>query len=123
MLKHSVDRRVCVESLTHILVLMTTATKREAQEIAQNLLEKQLIACANICGPVESRFQWQGRIEKAEEFMVLMKSDQQLFPKLARAAKKMHSYEVPEILAVPIIKGFQPYMKWLTASLQTHGES
>jgi len=112
-----------VKLLTHILVLMTTATKREAQKIAQKLLGECLIACANIYGPVESRFLWQGKTEKAREFLVLMKSSRELFPKLAEAAKEMHSYEVPEILAVPIVEGFKPYLEWLNTTLKASGES
>lgn len=112
-----------MKSATHVLVLMTTATKREAQKIAQNLLAKRLIACANIYGPVESCYRWQGKIERAEEFLVLMKSNQQLFAKLASTVKELHSYEVPEILAIPIIEGFRPYLDWLDASLTNSGES
>jgi periplasmic divalent cation tolerance protein len=68
---------------------------------------------------VESEFWWQGKIDKAKEFLVIMKSDEKLFEKLSRAVKEMHSYEVPEILAVPIVKGWQPYLDWLSASLQS----
>jgi len=108
--------------MTNIMVFMTTATKQEAKKIIQNLLDRRLIACANIAGPVESHFRWQSKIEKAEEFLVLMKSNQKLFAKLAKAIKEMHSYKVPEILAIPIVEGFQPYLKWLNASLATSGE-
>lgn len=100
---------------------MTASTKSEAQKIAQNLLHKSLIACANIYGPVESRYWWQNKIEKSKEFIVLMKSNQKLFNKLSKAIKKVHSYEVPEILAVPIVEGFQPYLDWLSASLANTG--
>lgn len=108
--------------MTNILVFMTTANRREAKKIAQNLLNRRLIACANIYGPVESHFWWQNKIEKAEEFLVLMKSNQKLFTKLSKAIKEMHSYEVPEILAIPIIEGFQPYLEWLDTSLADSGE-
>lgn len=109
--------------MTNILVFLTTANKREAQKIAQNLLNRRLIACANIYGPIESHFWWQNKIEKAEEFLVLMKSNQKLFAKLAKAVKEMHSYEMPEIIATPIVEGFQPYLKWLNSSLADSGES
>jgi len=104
--------------LTNILVLITTSTRREAQRIAQSLLQKRLIACANIHGPVDSHFWWQDKIEKAEEFLVLMKSSQKLFARLTKAVKEVHSYAVPEILAVPIVEGFQPYLDWLNATLR-----
>lgn len=108
--------------MTNILVLTTTATRREAQEIARSLLQKRLIACANIYGAVESHYWWQSKIEVAKEFIVFMKSEQRLFQKLAAAVKEMHSYDVPEILAVPIVEGFQPYLEWLNANLASVGE-
>jgi periplasmic divalent cation tolerance protein len=101
-----------------IMVFVTVASKQEAKGIVRLLLRKRLIACANILGPVKSEFWWQSKIDKAKEFLVLMKSDEKLFEKLSRAVKEMHSYEVPEIVAVPIVKGWQPYMDWLNASLQ-----
>src|SRR3972149_248744 len=103
--------------MANIIVLMTTASKPEAQKIIQNLLERRLIACANIFGPVESHFWWQSKIEQAEEFLVLMKSNRKLFPKLTKAINEMHSYDVPEILAVPIIEGFPLYLKWRNSVL------
>lgn len=108
--------------MTSIVVFMTTATKREAQKIAQNLLDRRLIACANIYGPVESHFRWQNKIEKAKEFLVLMKSSQKLFAKLSKTVKEMHSYDVPEILALEIVEGFPPYLEWLNAALANPGE-
>jgi len=108
--------------MANILVFMTTANKREAKKIAQNLLNRRLIACANIYGPVESHFLWQNKIEKTKEFLVLMKSNQKLFTKLSKTIKEMHSYEVPEILAIPIVEGFQPYLEWLGSSLADSGE-
>jgi len=103
--------------MTAIVVLLATATKQEAQRIVQECLGKHLIACANIIGSVESQFWWQQKIEKAREFLVFMKSDEKLFDRLSEAIKEMHSYEVPEILALPIVKGWSPYLEWLNTSL------
>lgn len=111
----------CEVIVTNVLVFMTTASKREAEKIAKALLNRRLIACANISGPIASHFWWKGKIEKAEEFLVLMKSNQRLFDKLAKAVKEMHSYDVPEILAVSIAEGFQPYLEWLRGSLEESG--
>src|SRR3972149_7570924 len=108
--------------MTSILVFVTTADKREAHKIVKKLLDRHLIACANIIGPVESHFRWQNKIEKAEELLVIMKSNQKLFADLSKAVKEMHSYEVPEILAVPIVEGYQPYLEWLNASLADSGD-
>jgi len=108
--------------MMNILVLVTTADKREAEKTVKKLLDRHLIACANIIGPVESHFWWQNKIEKAEELLVIMKSNQKLFADLSKAVKEMHSYEVPEILAVPIVEGYQPYLEWLNASLADSGD-
>jgi periplasmic divalent cation tolerance protein len=104
--------------MSYIIVLMTTATKKEAENMARNLLNQRLIACANIVGPVSSLFWWKEKISQENEFLVLMKTSADLFKKLATAVKQMHSYEVPEIIAVSITKGEQSYLEWLSGSLQ-----
>jgi len=86
-------------------VIMTTSTKKEAIKIVRCLLEKRLIACANIIGSVSSLFWWKDKIDEATEFLVLMKSHSKLFDKLSRKVKKIHGYEVPEILALRYIWG------------------
>ncbi len=104
--------------MPYIIVLMTTATKKEAENIARNLLNQRLIACANIVGPVSSLFWWKEKINRENEFLVLMKTRSDLFEKLATTIKQMHSYEIPEIIAVPITKGEQTYLEWLSGSLR-----
>ncbi len=107
--------------MSHIVVLVTTATREEAEKIMSHLLEQKLIACANIIGPVSSLFWWKGKINRQSEFLVLMKTRSSLFEKLARTIKQMHSYEEPEIIAVPITKGEQSYLNWLSRSLEKGG--
>jgi len=102
----------------HIIVMVTTASKKEAETIAQRLLEAKLIACANIIGPVSSRFLWSGKIDKAEEYLVFMKSRRDLFEKLSESVKASHSYEVPEIIAFPIVAGSKAYLGWLDSCLR-----
>jgi periplasmic divalent cation tolerance protein len=102
----------------YIIVLVTTANKEEAEKIAQHLLEARLIACANIIGPVQSHFQWSGKLEKAEEYLILMKSRRDFFAKLSEAMKALHSYEVPEILVLPVVEGSKAYMDWLGSCLK-----
>jgi len=106
------------QNMTNIIVLMTTATKQEAQRIVRLLLDKHLIACGNTLGPVESQFWWREKIGKANEFLVLMKSDEKLFEKLSKTIKETHSYQIPEILALPIVEGWPPYLEWLNATLR-----
>ena len=93
--------------------MVTTGSKAEAETIAQRLLEANLIACANIIGPIQSHFRWSGKIEKAEEYLVIMKSRRNLFGKLSETVKILHSYEVPEIIAFPVIDGLPSYLNWL----------
>lgn len=101
----------------YIIVLVTTANKQEAEKIAQRLLEAKLIACANIIDSVASHFHWSGRNEKTQECLMLMKSRRDLFEKLAETVKTLHSYEVPEILALPIVDGSKAYLDWLDSCL------
>ena len=101
----------------YIIVMVTTANKQEAENIAQRLLKERLIACANIIGPVSSLFHWAGKIEKAEEYLIFMKSREDLFEKLAETVKALHSYEVPEILVLPIVDGSRAYLDWLGSCL------
>ena len=101
-----------------IIVMVTTASKGEAETIAQRLLEIKLIACANIIGPVSSRFLWSGKIDKAEEYLVFMKSRRDLFEKLSESVKALHSYEVPEIIAFPVVAGSKAYLDWWDSCLR-----
>ena len=103
--------------ISHIIVVVTTSSKAEAERVTQSLLEARLIACANIVGPVQSLFHWSGKINKAEEYLILMKSRKGLFGKLSAVVKASHSYDVPEIIALPIIDGSKPYLDWLSNCL------
>jgi periplasmic divalent cation tolerance protein len=98
-------------------VIVTTANKQEAEKIAQHLLNKRLIACANIIGPVTSLFHWSGKTEHAEEYLALLKSRNDLFEKLTETVKALHSYDVPEILAIPVVGGSKEYVDWLGSCL------
>jgi periplasmic divalent cation tolerance protein len=101
----------------HIIVLVATSNKREAEKIAKTLLDERLIACANIIGPAYSLFWWRGKIDEAKEHLILMKTRKDLFEKLSEIVKALHSYEIPEIIALPITEGFKPYIEWLDESL------
>jgi periplasmic divalent cation tolerance protein len=98
---------------SYIIAVVTTASKREAEKIVRHLLDDKLIACANIIGPVSSLFHWSGKIEVAEEYLIVMKSRGDLFEKLSEGVKALHSYKVPEILALPVVKGSAEYLGWL----------
>ena len=105
--------------MTYIVVLVTASSKEEAERIVNALLKEKLIACANIFGPVSSNFWWKGKINSAEEYMVFMKTDEELFEELAERVRQLHSYEVPEIIALPIIKGFRKYLEWIEENVKS----
>ena len=97
----------------YIAIFVTTNDKEEAERICQLLLNEHLIACANIVGPVTSFFYWVGKAEKAEECLIVMKSSRDLFDQITEHVRRSHSYEVPEVLAVPIVKGSKAYLDWM----------
>jgi periplasmic divalent cation tolerance protein len=97
----------------YIIILVTTANKAEAEKIAQTLLKERLIACANIINPVTSFFYWSSKVDKCDECLVIMKSRMDLFAELSERVKGLHSYEVPEILTLPIVDGSKAYLGWM----------
>jgi periplasmic divalent cation tolerance protein len=110
------------EPMSYVVVIITTPNKEDAVKIVRSLLKERLIACANIVGPVSSLFWWQGKIDEENEFLVFMKSHKNLFERLSERVKEIHSYDVPEIIALPIIDGSPPYLDWLKTSLQQVSE-
>jgi len=107
------------KDMPHIMVFMTTSTKEEADRIVRQLLNRRLIACANTLSLVKSQYWWKDKIEETNELLVVMKTQEKLFNKLAETVRQLHSYEMPEILALPITKGWPPYLKWLDSVLET----
>jgi periplasmic divalent cation tolerance protein len=98
---------------SYIQITTTTETKEEAQKIANYLVEQKLAACVQITGPITSVYRWKGKVENAQEWLCMIKTREELFSKVETAIKKMHSYETPEIVAVPIVKGSKEYLIWL----------
>ena len=102
----------------HIVVLVTAKDKAEAQKIARGLLNAKLIACANIMEGVQSLFWWQGKIDEAGEALLIMKSKKTVFKKIVAKVKSLHSYDTPEVIALPIIDGNLEYLKWVDQSVR-----
>jgi len=102
--------------ISYIVILITAKDKKEASKIARGLLEAKLIACANIVDGVESLFWWQGRIDSSKEVLLVLKTKQNLFKKVTAKVKSLHSFQIPEIIALPIIKGSEEYLNWLNTS-------
>jgi periplasmic divalent cation tolerance protein len=98
---------------SYIQIMTTTETKEEAEKIAQYLVEQKLAACVQITGPIVSTYRWKGNVETACEWLCLIKTREGLYDKVETAIKKLHSYETPEIIAIPIIKGSSEYLSWL----------
>ena len=97
-----------------LLVLTTCSSQKEATKIARSLVDLRLAACVNILAArVESIYQWKGRTESAKEFLLIDKTSRRRLKALHREIKRLHSYEVPEIIAVPVVKGSADYLKWL----------
>jgi len=101
----------------YIVVLVTTKDKNQATKIAKGLLEAKLIACANIIGGVHSLFWWQGKIDSSKEVLLILKSKKSLFKKIEAKVKSLHSYQTPEIIALPIVDGSKPYLDWINSSI------
>lgn len=97
----------------YIVILVTCANKIEARRISKGLLRQRLCACVNIAGSVESSFWWKGKIDKAKELLLVIKSKKEKLAKIIKLVKSLHSYEVPEIIALPIITGYKPYLEWI----------
>ena len=89
--------------------------------MARLLVEQRLAACVSVVPGVRSFYRWKGAIESAGEWLLLVKSSRALFPELSAALERAHSYEVPEVLALPVIEGASNYLNWMTASLRTEG--
>jgi periplasmic divalent cation tolerance protein len=100
----------------NVVIFVTTANKKEAEKIASSLVKEKLAACVNIMENVHSLFWWQGRVDEAYEALLIVKTRKALLSKLIKKVKSLHSYEVPEIIALPIIAGNREYLQWLNES-------
>jgi len=96
-----------------VVVFITTATAEEAQRIANILVSGRKAACVNIVPQVHSRFWWQGKIDSADEALMVVKTKAALLDEIIKLVKENHSYEVPEIVALPIVGGNRDYLKWI----------
>lgn len=104
--------------LSAVVILSTCRDSVEAERISRAILEKRLAACVNIV-PVRSRYVWKGSIEEAEEDLLIIKTRGDKFRQVEKLVKAMHSYEVPELIALKVLKGSKPYLDWLLESART----
>lgn len=102
----------------YILAFITASSQKEASNIARALVKNKLAACVNILGKVRSFFWWQGKIERADEALLIIKSKKTKLPRIIKLVRAMHSYQVPEIITLPITGGYKPYLRWIDASVR-----
>jgi periplasmic divalent cation tolerance protein len=96
-----------------IVVYVTAGSPAEGDRLARALVEEHLAACVNRIGPVQSVYRWQGKVEQSEEELLIIKTRNSQFAALAKMIHELHSYTVPEIIALPIIEGSDGYLRWL----------
>jgi periplasmic divalent cation tolerance protein len=101
-----------------IVVLSTCATEVDAERLARALVAGRLAACVNVLPGVRSFYHWKGEIESGAECLLLIKTSRELFPAVSAEMAKLHPYEVPELLALPVVDGAENYLSWFHANLR-----
>src|SRR5215470_970548 len=99
------------------LVLTTASSSEESKKIARALVETRLAACVNIIPEIESVYRWNGSVEAAQEYLLLIKTTAEAFPAVREKIKQLHSYEVPECIALAVDEGSAAYLKWIDTSV------
>ncbi len=107
----------------YIQVVTTTEHREEAESIARALVEERLAACVQVIGPISSIYRWRGAIQSAQEWQCWIKSRRDLYDQIEETIRRLHPYEVPEILAVPVLAGSASYLTWLDDEVRTAGGS
>ena len=97
----------------YIQVFTTVEKREDANRIASIVVNKRVAACTQILGPIHSTYWWKGKVEEAGEWLLMMKTRQDQFTALEKEIKAVHPYEVPEITALPIVAGSEPYLQWI----------
>jgi len=104
--------------MKYIQIFTTAGSKTEAEKIAKLLVTKKLAACVQIVGSIKSFYRWKGKIESAKEWLCIIKSETGKYSAIEKAIKPIHSYETPEIIAMPISTGSKDYLSWLREGLR-----
>jgi periplasmic divalent cation tolerance protein len=105
-----------------VVILSTCATQQEAEKLARVLLEARLAACVNVIPLIRSFYRWKGAIESADECLLIVKSSRELIGSIGAVLEREHPYEVPELLALPVVEGAANYLNWLLANLRSGPE-
>ena len=105
-----------------VVVFVTCGSAEEGRRIARALVEERLAACVNVSAPIRSLYRWEGRVCDDQEVLLVIKSSRLLFDRLRRTVEKLHSYQVPEVICLPVIDGSPNYLNWLADAVASPGE-
>jgi periplasmic divalent cation tolerance protein len=101
----------------YIVIFITAPSKKEANNIAGKLIQKKMAACVNIISNIDSLFWWKAKVDTAKEALLIVKTKKTKLAKIIALVKSLHSYDTPEIIALPIIRGEKKYLKWINDSV------
>jgi periplasmic divalent cation tolerance protein len=104
--------------MSHIVVFVTVGNREEASRLGRALVEERLAACVNLIPAIASTYWWRGQIEQADEVLLVVKTRQDLLDLLTARVRVLHSYTVPEVIALPIIRGNPDYLAWIDESVR-----
>ena len=111
--KYSIFSEKIMKTSDYCMFYITAPEQKEAEKIASSLVENRLAACVSLVPEITSFFRWQGKIDTAKEWLLIGKSKPGLTDKIIEFVKEIHSYDVPEIIFLPINKGYKPYLNWI----------
>ncbi len=104
-----------------IAIMCAGGSREELGKIAESLVTKKLVACANVLGPMSSYFFWDGKLCREEEGLMIAKSSRKMFQNVCAAIRELHSYELPEIIALPVVEGLPEYLQWVLDQTRREG--
>ena len=96
-----------------VVLFVTCGSEEEALKVAHALVEERLAACANLVSPIRSIYRWGGKVWDEKEWLLIIKTQRSRFEKLEKRVRSLHSYTTPEIIALPIVEGSSPYLRWI----------
>jgi periplasmic divalent cation tolerance protein len=105
-----------------VVVLMTVPNAEVATQLSETLVGEGLAACVNVLPEVQSTYRWQGKIERDRELLCLVKTTAEAFERLRARVVALHPYEVPEVIALPVVAGHEPYLRWLAGAVKARGD-
>jgi periplasmic divalent cation tolerance protein len=108
-----------VENSKYIVILSTTSNAEEATTIAQKLVADRLVACVNIIPGIQSIYWWNNAVQTDQEVLMVMKTEKSRYQDVEQAIKSLHSYDVPEIISLPLENGFEGYLKWIENAVKS----